>query len=204
MSIQVTIQHSPWLSSPAQGFLSGTEFSQLDAIFARLLPADPARHIPGARSADAANFVSRLLAMSFDVYFEIEGWRLFYPPALKALERYCSGQHGRPLTELSEAEMDSLIAGLERGALEGFSIADELAELAPDAMGRMSELVSQGRLTALNETNGRLDINQIVFFRTLLRHCLQGCFADPRWGGNKDKIIWRAMGYLQPPEDNLI
>lgn len=42
-----------------------------------------------------------------------------------------------------------------------------------------------------------------VVFKTFLRHCIQGCFADPRWGGNKDKIMWRAIGYLQPPEDLL-
>lgn len=44
-------------------------------------------------------------------------------------------------------------------------------------------------------------IDQKILFTTLRRHCIQGCFADPRWGGNKDRIMWRAMGYLQPAED---
>jgi gluconate 2-dehydrogenase gamma chain len=38
-------------------------------------------------------------------------------------------------------------------------------------------------------------------FTTLRRHCIQGCFADPRWGGNKNKVMWRGIGYLQPAED---
>ena len=41
---------------------------------------------------------------------------------------------------------------------------------------------------------------QQTLFKTLLRHMQQGCFGDPRWGGNKDKIMWRALGYLQAPE----
>lgn len=41
---------------------------------------------------------------------------------------------------------------------------------------------------------------QQVLFKTFLRHMQQGCFGDPRWGGNKGKIMWRALGYLQAPE----
>ena len=45
------------------------------------------------------------------------------------------------------------------------------------------------------------DLDQKIMFTTLRRHCIQGCFADPRWGGNRDRIMWRALGYLQAPED---
>jgi hypothetical protein len=41
---------------------------------------------------------------------------------------------------------------------------------------------------------------QQTLFKTFLRHMQQGCFGDPRWGGNKGKIMWRALGYLQAPE----
>lgn len=44
------------------------------------------------------------------------------------------------------------------------------------------------------------ETTQKLWFKTFLRHMLQGCFGDPRWGGNKDKIMWRALGYLQTPE----
>jgi len=43
--------------------------------------------------------------------------------------------------------------------------------------------------------------DQKRFFETLHRHCIQGCVADPRWGGNRDRIIWRWLGYLQPAEE---
>jgi hypothetical protein len=37
------------------------------------------------------------------------------------------------------------------------------------------------------------------FFTVLRDHCIEGCFADPRWGGNKDSVMWRWFGYPQPP-----
>lgn len=36
---------------------------------------------------------------------------------------------------------------------------------------------------------------------TLLRtHCVEGCFVDPRWGGNQRAVMWRWFGYLTPAE----
>jgi len=43
--------------------------------------------------------------------------------------------------------------------------------------------------------------DQKKLFNALHRHCIQGCFADPRWGGNKDRVAWRWFGYLQPAEE---
>jgi len=38
-------------------------------------------------------------------------------------------------------------------------------------------------------------------FVTIWRHCLQGCWSDPRWGGNRDRIMWRWLGHLYDPQD---
>jgi hypothetical protein len=37
-------------------------------------------------------------------------------------------------------------------------------------------------------------------FATLRGHCIEGCFADPRWGGNRGEAVWRWLGYGRPPE----
>lgn len=42
--------------------------------------------------------------------------------------------------------------------------------------------------------------NQRSAFVTLWRHCLQGCWSDPRWGGNRDRIMWRWLGHLYDPQ----
>lgn len=42
--------------------------------------------------------------------------------------------------------------------------------------------------------------NQRAVFSTLWRHCLQGCWSDPRWGGNRERIMWRWLGHLYDPQ----
>ncbi|MGH8897901.1 MAG: gluconate 2-dehydrogenase subunit 3 family protein [Egibacteraceae bacterium] len=60
------------------------------------------------------------------------------------------------------------------------------------------EKLEQGKLSPLELPP---ETGQLALFKTLWRHCLQGCFADPRWGGNKDRVMWRWLGYLQQPEE---
>ncbi len=42
---------------------------------------------------------------------------------------------------------------------------------------------------------------QRSFFAAIRNHCIEGCFADPRWGGNKGGVMWRWYGYLEPARD---
>ena len=90
---------------------------------------------------------------------------------------------------------------LYREALSG------LSKICMDSFGRsIEDLLSAERLEILKKLSaGQLQgfsesLDQKRFFEVLRRHCIQGCFADPRWGGNKDMIMWRWYGYLQPAE----
>ncbi len=160
--------HLPaWQQTPATGYLTPVETAQLDRLFDRLFPEDPARHWPGAVKAGAARFVSLLLARDVDTYWEIPKWRTNYRAWLAALDAWATQTHGQPLANLAPDRLDALMGGLETGTTPG---------LALDLAG------------------------QQLLFKTLLRHCYQGCFGDPRWGGNQNKIVWRALGYLQQPE----
>jgi hypothetical protein len=156
-----------WLRKPAAGFLSTEQKKMLDELFEGILPADPARQMPGAAETGASEFVSQLLAMGKETYWEIPVWQQLYTDALTALDQYAKNKYQKPLADLDGAQITEILARLEVGTL---------ANLAPA-------------------------LDQKVLFNTLRRHCIQGCFADPRWGGNKDRIMWRAIGYLQPAED---
>ncbi|MGH8474014.1 MAG: gluconate 2-dehydrogenase subunit 3 family protein, partial [Gammaproteobacteria bacterium] len=98
---------------PQSGFLSAVEERQLDAVFARIVPRDPVRRIPGATDAGAARFISLLLAMDAAVYDEIPAWRLLYRGALAALDTHSRQVHGKSLDKLAEAEMTALLERLE-------------------------------------------------------------------------------------------
>jgi hypothetical protein len=45
------------------------------------------------------------------------------------------------------------------------------------------------------------EVDQKRLFATLRGHCIEGCFSDPRWRGNRDGIVWRWIGYLEPTRD---
>jgi hypothetical protein len=54
-------------------------------------------------------------------------------------------------------------------------------------------------LAAAKLPNAPAGFNQAQFFATLRSHCIEGCFADPRWGGNRENVIWQWYGYPSGP-----
>jgi gluconate 2-dehydrogenase gamma chain len=74
-------------------------------------------------------------------------------------------------------------------SLHGASLADLPPEQRADVLGRLA----RGELEGMPA-----DVDQKAFFALLRGHCIEGCFADPRWGGNAHGAIWRWYGYLQP------
>ena len=66
-------------------------------------------------------------------------------------------------------------------ALEKLTIAQVTQLLADLAAGTLQGFPS--------------DAWQKTFFATLRGHCIEGCLADPRWGGNRESVIWDWLGY---------
>ena len=71
-----------------------------------------------------------------------------------------------------------------------------LIDLAPEKLDALLAGLEAATLAELPPS-----IDQKKVFKTLYRHCIQGCFSDPRWGGNAERVMWRWFGYLQPAED---
>jgi gluconate 2-dehydrogenase gamma chain len=40
-------------------------------------------------------------------------------------------------------------------------------------------------------------LDQAKLFGALRAHCIEGCFADPKYGGNRGGMMWRWYGYLE-------
>ena len=159
----------PWLVESPDEFLTSGERTQLEVLFNRIWPKDPARSILGAVEVGAVRFVSLLLARTADTFRDIPKWRVLYREGLKALDSFTQMKYAKALVNLADGEADALLAGLE---------AQSLTDLT----------LPQGA-------------TQYGFFDTLRRHCIQGCLSDPRWGGNTDRRMWRALGFMQPPEN---
>jgi gluconate 2-dehydrogenase gamma chain len=92
--------------------LTATEADLLDAIVARLIPTDA--NGPGATEARAVHYIDRALGGA------LSSSRQAYTSGLAALDRYSRSSRGKPFTELSATDQDSVLVDVETGAATGF------------------------------------------------------------------------------------
>lgn len=86
--------------------------------------------------------------------------------------------------------LDAASAALNNGAV--------VRQLSKDKLIDLLDRLSKAQLSGFPD-----GLDQKVFFEILRNHCIEGCFADARWGGNKDNRMWRWFGYLQSPEETM-
>ena len=93
--------------------LTANEADLLEAIVARLIPTDA--NGPGATEARAAHYIDRALGGA------LASSRQAYTAGLAALDRYSRSSRGKPFTELSATDQDSVLIDVETGAATGFT-----------------------------------------------------------------------------------
>ena len=61
---------------------------------------------------------------------------------------------------------------------------------------RLAAAEREAALKAMDEGKAQFsEINAKQFFEMLLASAMEGFFADPIYGGNRDKVSWRMLGY---------
>jgi len=61
---------------------------------------------------------------------------------------------------------------------------------------RLSPAQRETALKTMDEGKAALaEVNGKQFFDMLLQSAMEGFFADPIYGGNRDKVSWRMVGY---------
>lgn len=93
--------------------LTTAEAEILDAIVARLIPAD--EHGPGAREARAVRYIDRALGGA------LSSSKNAYTSGLAALDAYARATHGAPFTKLSGGDQDVVLTEVEKGTATGFT-----------------------------------------------------------------------------------
>jgi gluconate 2-dehydrogenase gamma chain len=155
-------------------FLNGEEAAFIEAAVARLIPAD--NEWPGGVEAGVPNYIDKQLAGAWGA-----GERL-----------YRSGPW-RPGTPSQGYQLPFTPAELFRAALG--AIAAELAQ-AGTPFAEMSTEQQDAYLHGL-EKGGR-DLRGVpsdIFFSHLLDATIEGFFSDPVYGGNRDMVAWRMIGF---------
>ena len=156
-------------------FLNAEESRALEAAVARLIPADDDG--PGAAEAGVAAFIDLQLAGAWG------NGEQFYQKGPFAAG---TPQQGYQLAFTPAAMFRLGLAKLDESARKsgGAAFADLPA-------AQQDEMLAQAE-------HGKLDFGPLpsaVFFASLLDATMEGFFSDPIYGGNRDKIGWKLVGF---------
>jgi gluconate 2-dehydrogenase gamma chain len=155
-------------------FLNGDEAAFVEAAVARLIPAD--EQWPGAVEAGVPNYIDKQLGGAWGT-----GERL-----------YRSGPW-QPGTPSQGYQLPFTPAELFRTAIA--AINKELTQ-AGTPFAKMSSDQQDAYLHGL-DTGGK-DLGGVpsdVFFSHLWESTIEGFFSDPVYGGNRNMVAWRMIGF---------
>jgi len=152
-------------------FFSNEQAAWIEAAVDRLIPGEP--EWPGARDTDVAIYIDRQLSGAFGM-----GERLFLGGPIKQGTPEQGYQLGYTPVEVYRRALGSLLAN------------------ASTPFASASDADKDKLLEQLETSNVNLDgVPSPVFFETLLANTIEGYFADPFYGGNKDMASWRMIGF---------
>ncbi|MDP9314055.1 MAG: gluconate 2-dehydrogenase subunit 3 family protein [Chloroflexota bacterium] len=191
------------MTQQRDGFFDPHQRATIEAAMARIIPTDDR---PGAREAGTIDFVDRYLSSIEYVYAKPDGsgfeklegkraeaWqqrlatvREKYVEGIKELDRRSQERFDAPFVRLTEEQQDHILAEIERPA----QWTEHNLELAQVTAGYGAPVEP-----ALQQTNAEIDV---PFFVLLALHTRQGFYADPVYGGNRDRVGWKLIGFQGP------
>jgi gluconate 2-dehydrogenase gamma chain len=184
-------------------FFDGHQRATVEAAMARIIPTDDHG---GAKEAETVEFVDRYLS-GLDCIFakpdgsgferlegkRAEAWqqridiiRKKYIEGILELDRRSQAQFGADFVSLTDEQQDEILTEMESPA--AVQIEAEMGEGKAIAGFAPVE-------PALQQTNAEIELE---FFPLLALHTRQGFYADPIYGGNKDRVGWKLIGFEGP------
>ncbi|HZZ35865.1 MAG TPA: gluconate 2-dehydrogenase subunit 3 family protein [Caulobacteraceae bacterium] len=160
---------------PGYIFFSAEEAAFVEAAVARLIPKDDLG--PGALEAGVPRFIDRQLA---GPYGQGDHFYLHTPmPKGEATQGWQMGSPG----EVYRAA----IREVDRWTLD--AKGKPFAQLAPSDQDEALGELESGKAPLKAGPPAK------AFFDLLLQNTLEGFFADPLYGGNRDMVAWRLIGF---------
>jgi gluconate 2-dehydrogenase gamma chain len=164
------IRPGPWL------FFTADEALSVEAIVDRLVPPDASG--PGGKDAGCAVFIDRQLAGPFG-----DSRRLYMRPPFA---------NGTPSQGPQSAVVPKQRYRTSLAALNDYCKATfggkEFAVLAAAQQDQVLSGLEKDEIK-LSDGSGK------EFFETILQNTMEGFFADPIYGGNRDMAGWKLIGF---------
>ncbi|KZD11987.1 hypothetical protein AUP43_05765 [Oceanibaculum pacificum] len=159
-----------------QHFLTAAEKHCLDALTGRLIPSD--EYGPGAPEAGVTTFIDRQLAGFFgrgDRWYMQAPFRDGIPG-----QGYQSEHAPAQLYRRALASLDAFCRATFGGRL--------YAELETEAQDELLRQMEAGDLSLEG-------VSAETFFGLLWENTIEGFFCDPLYGGNRDMVGWKLVGF---------
>ena len=189
-------------NGPTGRFFDAHQRQTIAAAMARIIPSGDE---PGAQEAGTVDFVDHYLSGIDYIYAKPDGsgfeqlvgkqaavWRQriailqqTYRAGVVELDRRAHSAYGAPFAGLEPDQQDHILTALERPTQ---ATEQQLTQAATTAAWSPVEPAMQQVST---ET-------ELAFFPLLALHTRQGFYADPIYGGNRDHIGWKLIGFAGP------
>jgi len=166
---------APMAKSQVLGYLTPVEAEFVEAAVARLIPADELG--PGAKEAGVAIFIDRQLAGAWGTM--ARNYRLGPWPEGTPQQGYQSPLTPQEVYRAAIRETNEFCLKIYSKPFNALNAAQQDQVLRD---------LDEGRL-ALQSTRAQL------FFNLLLGNTIEGFFSDPIYGGNRDKLGWKLVGF---------
>ena len=169
--------HSPpeTLGSGGRLFFTADEAATVEAIVERLIPADDLS--VSGKDAGCAAFIDRQLAGPYG-----NSERLY----MQGPFQEGTPQQGDQSPLIPRARYRIGLAALDTYCRKTFQ--QPFAKLSSEQRDRVLSGL-EGREIQLDGIDGRL------LFDMLLQNTMEGFFADPIYGGNRDMVSWKMLGF---------
>lgn len=182
----VLFEHLPWTPNaghpPAAAtagpwlFFTGDEGRTVEALADRIIPPDP--ETPGGKESGCAVFLDRQLA---GPYGRQDGLYV-RPPFLKGARNQGRQSEKGPAQDYREG-----LAALDKACR---------TQLGSKAFVELSDAEKDRVLNELESREFKLEgIDGKAFFEQIVKDVQTGFFADPIYGGNRDMVAWKMIGY---------
>jgi gluconate 2-dehydrogenase gamma chain len=184
-------------------FFTDDQRAVVAAMMARIIPSDDG---PGATEAGTIDFIERYLSGVDYIYakpdgsgFEtltgkkrdawtarVEGVRQKYLAGIEEVERVSHSRFGKGFASLAGDPQDDVLRHLE----------DQAGQPAADG-GRDGGGEGSVGTIEIELQMSRQD-EEFDFFPLVVTHTRQGFYSDPVYGGNRDHVGWKSIGFPGP------
>jgi gluconate 2-dehydrogenase gamma chain len=171
--------------NPGLQYFNPDDAPTVEAIAERIWPTTD--ESPGARDAGVLFYIDRALAGPYISF------QLMYRDGLKALDDVSQEQHQTRFSALTEEQQDALLTAI----VEGEVVSSQAGGVQEGPQEGLEGAPAQPTLTrqVIAGINPSPEPGLEAFFNIIRTHTMEGLFADPIYGGNRDFAGWRAVGY---------